>query len=298
MERYEIEAFLVLAEELHFGATAARLHLTTGRVSQIIQKLERRIGALLFDRTSRRVALTTIGLRFRDDLLPGHRQIQLALERAVMAARGFDGAFRVGYAGAAAGQFVLKVSRVFGERHPTSRIEICELQMNSSFSGLRDHSTEMVLNSRPVVEPDLVTGPTLWSEPRYLAVPIRHPLAAKGEVGLEDLADITLIRMPENGPPSITEDRVPSHTPSGRPIAHGPRAATFPEALALVGAEVGAFTAGAQVTRFYLRPDVAYIPFTDANPLEWGFIWRMSHETERIRAFNALAVDIARSPAA
>ncbi|MFI6802714.1 LysR family transcriptional regulator [Streptosporangium canum] len=293
MERHEIETFLTLAEELHFGRTAVRLEISTGRVSQIVQKLERRIGALLFDRTSRQVSLTTVGVQFRDDLGSGYRQIQLALERAIMTARGFDGALRVGYAGAAAGQFVLKVSREFGKKYPTSQVEICELQMHSSITGLRDHTTEMVLNSRPLGGPDLVTGPVLYSERRYLAVPVRHPLAAKSEVSLEDLADITLIRMPANAPAPLAEDRVPSRTPGGRPIAHGPRASTFPEALALVGAEVGAFTAGAQVTRFYLRPDVAYVPFTDAEPIEWGFLWRTSHETARIRAFNDLAVTLA-----
>ncbi|WP_316522109.1 helix-turn-helix domain-containing protein [Kitasatospora brasiliensis] len=55
LERVEAEVFLALAEELHFGRTAERLHLTTGRVSQVVRKLERRIGGPLFDRTSRSV---------------------------------------------------------------------------------------------------------------------------------------------------------------------------------------------------------------------------------------------------
>ena len=61
LERHEIEAFLTLAEELHFGRTAERLHVSTARVSQTIRKLERRVGAPLFDRTSRRVELSPAG---------------------------------------------------------------------------------------------------------------------------------------------------------------------------------------------------------------------------------------------
>ncbi|MFC0052296.1 helix-turn-helix domain-containing protein [Streptomyces actinomycinicus] len=53
LERAEVETFLALAEELHFGRVAERLGLTTGRVSQTIKKLERRIGAPLFERTTR-----------------------------------------------------------------------------------------------------------------------------------------------------------------------------------------------------------------------------------------------------
>ncbi|MFC9640896.1 LysR family transcriptional regulator [Streptomyces mirabilis] len=61
MERHEIEAFLTLADELHFRRTSERLGLAQGRVSQTIKKLERRIGVPLFERTSRRVTLTPAG---------------------------------------------------------------------------------------------------------------------------------------------------------------------------------------------------------------------------------------------
>ncbi|MER5279062.1 LysR family transcriptional regulator [Streptomyces sp. NPDC002809] len=78
VDQNELECFLVLAEELHFGRTAARLHLSRARVSQLIQKLERHVGAPLFTRTSRRVALTRLGSRFREDLEPHYRGIENA----------------------------------------------------------------------------------------------------------------------------------------------------------------------------------------------------------------------------
>ncbi len=59
--RQELESFLVLAEELHFGRTAERLRVSTAQVSQTIRKLERRIGVPLFTSTSRRVELTPVG---------------------------------------------------------------------------------------------------------------------------------------------------------------------------------------------------------------------------------------------
>ena len=65
-----MEIFLTLADELHFGRAAQRLHVSTARVSQTIKKLERRIGASLFERTSRRVDLTPIGRRLGDELRP------------------------------------------------------------------------------------------------------------------------------------------------------------------------------------------------------------------------------------
>ena len=75
MEMREIEVFLTLAEELHFGRAADRLHRTTSHVSQTIRLLERRIGGPLFERSSRRVALTPLGERLLADLGPAHQEI-------------------------------------------------------------------------------------------------------------------------------------------------------------------------------------------------------------------------------
>lgn len=94
LERYELEAFLTLAEELHFGRTAERLGVSTGRISQTVKKLERRVGTPLFARTSRSVHLTPVGQRLYEDLLPAYRQLRTALERATDAGRGFHGVLR------------------------------------------------------------------------------------------------------------------------------------------------------------------------------------------------------------
>jgi DNA-binding transcriptional LysR family regulator len=100
LELRDIEIFLALAEELHFGRTAERLHVSPARVSQAIKKQERLIGVELFVRTSRSVLLTPAGERLRDELAPGHRQIQAATTSAAAAARGIGGELRVGYAAA------------------------------------------------------------------------------------------------------------------------------------------------------------------------------------------------------
>lgn len=61
VERQEIDVFLTLADELHFARTAQRLHLSAAAVSQTISRLERRFGAPLLTRTTRRVELTPLG---------------------------------------------------------------------------------------------------------------------------------------------------------------------------------------------------------------------------------------------
>src|SRR5205814_9987193 len=88
MERQDIEVFLTLAEELHFARTAQRLRLAPASISQTIKKLERRFGAPLFTRTTRRVDLTPLGRQLRDDLSPAYAQIEAAIAAATTARRG------------------------------------------------------------------------------------------------------------------------------------------------------------------------------------------------------------------
>ena len=113
VEHRDLEVFLTLADELHFGRTAERLHVSTARVSQTLRKLERQVGVPLFERTSRRVALTPVGRQLRDDVGPAFRQIQDGVQRAVTAGRDVTGLLRVGFFRAAASQFVLETAERF-----------------------------------------------------------------------------------------------------------------------------------------------------------------------------------------
>jgi DNA-binding transcriptional LysR family regulator len=61
VEHRDIEIFLTLAEELHFGRTAERLRVSPARITQAIKKQERQIGAVLFERTNRTIRLTPLG---------------------------------------------------------------------------------------------------------------------------------------------------------------------------------------------------------------------------------------------
>ena len=86
MDIAEIEVFLVLAEELHFGRTAERLRMPQPRVSRLVSAFERRIGGALFERTSRRVGLTPLGQRLAGQLQPAYGQLTAVLEDARAAA--------------------------------------------------------------------------------------------------------------------------------------------------------------------------------------------------------------------
>ncbi|NKZ08552.1 LysR family transcriptional regulator [Actinomadura latina] len=296
LERYEIEALLTLAEELHFGRTAERLHVSTARISQTIAKLERRVGVPLFDRTSRRVEPTAAGRRLHERLRPAWDQITDAFEEAVAAGRGVTGTLRVAFVGAAGGQLLAGAAELFGRRHPDCDVQLREAQMTDLMPWLRGGEVDLALGTFPIDEPGIATGPVLVSEARMLAVPVGHPFARRSSVRLEDLARTPLLQLPDTLPESLRRDRTPRATPSGRPIAPGPSASTFNEMLTLIGAGRGVFPVGAQARRYYARPDVAYVPFADAPPLRWGLLWRADNATARVIAFAEATYDLVNDP--
>ncbi|MGW3368117.1 LysR family transcriptional regulator [Streptosporangium canum] len=296
LERHEIETFLTLAEELHFGRTAERLRVTTGRISHVVKKLERRIGAPLFDRTSRVVRLTPIGQRLADDLAPLAAQMDEAVRRAVDAGRGVTGQLRVAFLGEWTAPILLKAVSLFAERHPDCEVDVHEVQLSNSRSSLLDGSIDLLIASYPF--DGMACGPTLLTEERLLAVAAEHPLAREESVSLDVLAEHPVVQYPPVTSAAFKRDRTPEHTPSGRPVPKGPTGNTFSEMLSLVAMGKGVLPVGEHSRRYYPRPDVAYVPIRDAPPIERGLVWLETNTTARVREFVRAATDANRRTAA
>ncbi|MFE2728452.1 LysR family transcriptional regulator [Kitasatospora sp. NPDC059327] len=290
-ERHEIEAVLTLAEELHFGRAAERLGVTTGRISQVIGKLERRIGAALFERTSRTVRLTAIGQRLVEDLTPLVAGIEESVRRAVDAGRGVTGELRVAFLGEWTATVLLKAVTLFSGRHPGCRVDVREVQLFNSRASLLDGSVDLLIAAFPF--DGMARGPVLISERRVLAVAAGHPLAGAESVSLEVLADHPVVQYPAVTSVEFKRDRTPEVTPAGRPVPRGPVGNTFSEMLSLVALGRGVLPVGEHSRQYYPRPDVAYVPIHDAPPIERGLVWLESNTTERVRAFVRAATEAA-----
>ncbi|WP_199566684.1 LysR family transcriptional regulator [Streptomyces triticagri] len=273
MERHEIEAFLAVADELHFGRATERLGLSQGRVSQIIKRLERRIGTPLFERSSRRVALTPVGKQLRDDLLPAHRQIRQAFARAVEAARTSTGTVRVGYSGSPVGDLLLRAADTFRTAHPGWQVDVREVPLGNPLTLLRSGQLDLQITELPVNEPDVANGPVVRTTSLALLVPAGHPLAGRPTVTFEDLADVELLAPSGDIPQHFLDRFFPSATPSGRPIRHGPTGTNWQELHLRVAAGEGVTMVATWADPFYLRPGVVVVPFSDTPPLEFGLLW-------------------------
>ena len=137
MDTAEIEVFLVLAEELHFGRTAERLRLPQPRVSRLVAALERRAGGALFERTSRRVRLTPLGEQLASQLRPAYAQLTAALDDARTAARQAAGVLAIGFSPTSNVTVLTRLTEAFEARHPGNRARLDVVSNFDPYSALR-----------------------------------------------------------------------------------------------------------------------------------------------------------------
>ncbi|MFG6202051.1 LysR family transcriptional regulator [Nonomuraea sp. JJY05] len=290
MELRDIEIFLVLAEELHFGRTAARLHVSQARVSQAIKAQERRLGAPLFDRTSRRVRLTPLGQQLRADLRPVYAGLRDSLERAHLAARGITAVLRVGMIPGNAHD-LRAYWQTFRSRHPHWDLRIRHAPFTDPFAVLREGTVDVLVTWLPVVEDDLTVGPVLFTDPRLLAVAVDHELATRSAASIEMLADFQHTDSPRL-PGYWADGFLPPHTPRGHRIVRGPLVTHMEELLALVSVGEVVNSLPAHSARYWSRPDIAWLPFHDFEPLTYVLVWHTEAENDVVRALAQTVCDL------
>lgn len=298
VEIRELECFLVLSEELHFGRAAERLYVSQSRVSQLLGALERRIGGRLLERTSRRVSLTPLGERFLTELRPAYEALRTAVDDARAQARGgLEGTLRVGFLGSA-DERVMDAIGTFHERHPRCAVALVEIPLADPFGAVRRGDVDAAIVCLPVTEPDLAVGAVFSQQPQLLAVPLRHPFAARPTLSAEELADCRLIGLRSPAPRYWREFMTPTTTPGGRPIAPGPLVCTLQEGLTAVAAGLGTMLLCAPTATHQGRRDVVFVPVTGLPESALALIWPHSRETAQHRALNQAIADGASTPPA
>lgn len=298
VELREIQVFLVLAEELHFGRTAERVHLTTSRVSQTLRDLERKLGGQLVYRTSRRVELTELGAQFRAEAVVAYDQLAGVLERTAVRRHG-QLPFRLGLYADPTSPEITNVVKAFEARHPETTVQVSETRFDDLFGPLFRGELDVMVSWLPHGQPGLVRGPIVTSEPRVLAVAPEHVLAQRGAISIEDVADYSVMLW-DTVPRELRETWTPSKTPSGRPIRHdrfsersrGDRARMTSELMHLVATGKVVHPTVPSFARYFGHPDIVYVPITDLPRLRSALIWRRGNIDPRRREFVRIARDV------
>ncbi|MGH2885079.1 MAG: LysR family transcriptional regulator, partial [Solirubrobacteraceae bacterium] len=172
MDLPEVEAFLILAEELHFARTAERLLLSPSRVSKLISSLEHEVGGTLFERTTRRVTLTPLGASLAEQLAPGYSQLHSALEAAQRSARAAVGSLRVGFTSTTGGEPLTDLISRFEARYPECEVILREATFLDPYTPLRSGEIDVLVGWLALgeAEADLIAGPAIDYQERVLGV--------------------------------------------------------------------------------------------------------------------------------
>lgn len=283
MEIRDIEIFLTLAEELHFGRAAARLHVSVARVSQAIKKQERAIGARLFDRDNRTVRLTAVGAQLRDDLVPVRAGLEASLRRARLSATGKAGVLRVGSL-MLSGYDLEKYWVRFRDRYPQWNVQLSFARFVDPFAGLRRGDLDILIAWLPIEEPDLTIGPTITVERRVLGV------AADHELSIEASASSTVLRdfchpTTESAPDYWVNSFISAQARKEARIERTRVVTSTEELVHLVATGDIVTVQPRHATRYWNRPDLRWLPVPDMLPLSYALVWRTTAETDAIRAF-------------
>ena len=202
MELRHLRYFVAVAEELHFGHAAERLHMTQPPLSQQIQALEDELGVQLLARTKRKVELTPAGAMFLDEARLTLKQADRAQRIAIEAARGVRGRVRVGFVTSASFSILPSVVRRFRRENALIDLELFEMTPSQQLHALEHKEIDIGI-LRPPVDDTCLQMDTVLEEPLVLALPSDHRMADQKTVELKSLAEEAFVLFPRQHGPGI-----------------------------------------------------------------------------------------------
>ena len=285
IELRQLRHFVAVAEELHFGRAAARLHMTQPPLSQSIQTLEASLGCALFFRTRRSVQLTAAG----QALLP---EAQRLLQQAAMlpalvrrAAVGESGRLSLAFVSTADYSVLPSLLRDFRHSYPQVQIELREATTDIQLEDLAQGRIDAGLLIPPLPErlkTDLNYLPLL-NEPLIAALP-QGAVRGKGALKLRSLNHFPLIIFPREIAPALHDAILGCFRDAGLTPHIGQEAIQMQTIVGLVSANMGMALVPQSVSNLK-RPGVEYRSLQENTPrVETGLAWRRDNSSPVLHA--------------
>jgi len=288
IELRQLRYFVAVAEEMHFGRAAQRLHMTQPPLSQAIQQLETALGVALFVRTSRSVGMSAAGAA----LLPEAQRIlqQTAALPDLMrrTAAGASGRLSLAFVSTADYSVLPPFLREFRSAYPDVSIELREATTDVQLEELMQQRIDVGLLIPPLperVKSELGYFP-LIAEPLILAAP-KGIRAARGKraINLKDVAALPLIIFPRRIAPAFHDAILACYHEAELTPHIGQEAIQMQTIIGLVSAGMGIALVPQSVSNLK-RPGVDYVALTQKTPLvETGLAWRHDNTSPVLRAF-------------
>lgn len=261
MELRHLRYFVAVAEELHFGRAAQRLHIAQPPLSRQIKDLERELDADLFERLPRGVQLTAAGRAFLPQARLTLAQAERAKRSAQRAAQGETGRLRVGFIDAATYPGVLPGVLAFFRMHlPLIGLSLFEMDSAEQEEALREGRIDIgILQSPPADAERWLHLEEVYSDPLVAALPRTHRRAARRRLALADLADEGFVLFPRSVDPTLYDEVIARCRGAGFSPRLAQEAASWQTLTGLVSAGVGIAFIPQTLSRIR-RPGVVFHP--------------------------------------
>jgi DNA-binding transcriptional LysR family regulator len=287
----QLRYFVTVADRGSVSQAALDLHLSQSALSETLRKLEVELGVELLERSSRGVAPTPAGAALLPEARAAIARFDAALEAARRAARGQTGRLRVGFEAAGAGRLSTQARARFLARFPHVRVEPRRFEWGGEVAALRDGECDVAFVWLPA---DLtgLRSEIVAAERRYAGLATGHRLAGRAELSVLDLNDEPIM-WTRRAPRYWVDWWAVNPRPDGREPRWGPENDNVEEMLEQVADGSAYCIAPASMTEYYARPDLAWVPITDIDPLRIALAWRERDGSPLVAAFAAVVRELA-----
>src|SRR5438105_2090345 len=241
MEIRHLRYVIAVAEELHFGHAAERLHISQPPLSMQIRHVEQELGVKLFERTKRNVQLTAAGRAFVDEARAVIRQLDHAAKVAIQTSRGEIGNLTLGTVTSTDSGFykvLVDILHRFATQYPSVQLALRTLSVAQQLQDLKDGRIQVGFVTLPIDDPDIIVQ-HVYTEPLVAALPEKHPLASKKNIPIREFAREPHITFPRHMSPGYVDLVIAFFQKAGCRLNIVHEADTLYASLALVAAGMG-----------------------------------------------------------
>ena len=293
MELRHLRYFTAVAEELHFGRAAAKLHMAQPPLSQQIKQLEEELGFLLFHRTKRSVQLTAAGERFLGETRLIFQRLEQAIATGRRTSRGELGELSIGFVGSASYSVLPLILQQFRQRCPQVELTLRELTTNVQLEALRENRIDIGFVRPPIQGEGFAQQPIL-QESLVVALSEGHRLVgeqaergstAEACISIADLAAENFILFPRPLAPGLYDQVIALCQQGGFSPRVVQEAVQMQTIVGLVAAEIG-IALVPESLRNLQRSGVVYLPLREATPqAEIALVWREGDLSPTVQQF-------------
>ncbi|MEU7751723.1 LysR family transcriptional regulator [Micromonospora sp. NPDC049101] len=291
MELRQLRYLVAIDEAGNLGRAAQGLYVSQPALSYALRKLEAEIGVQLFDRHAGGVTPTAAGRDVVAEARRTLRQVDRITAVAQRHRRGQTGVLRVGFEASGAGELTTRSRAEFARRYPGVRVEPRRFDWGEEATALRDGRVDVAF----VWLPNDLTGmrvEVVQTEQRLLAVAREHPLAGRDSVSILETNDEPLV-WTERAPREWVDWWAVNPRPDGSSPRWGPTSNNVEEMLEQVAEGTAICFAPESMASYYARPDLAWVPLIDVEPLRIALAWPDRTDTRLVGGFAHVVRELA-----